>query len=294
MPLRVGERGGLRQQRLEAVEHLAGEGLEAAPIVVARVDGLHGVLQPLDAPETAGADQRPRIEPETAKVRLRRLDGFDQSLHALFDRDNDLLAPSAVVAQGVLRKRLAEALQHAVVVDDQPVVLAWPDPVRPRDRLHQVVRLHRLVDVERGQALNVETGKPHGADDGDAEGMVRVLERRLHINALAVRAVEPALQEVSVRNDVETPLPEVADLVLRLADDQSHDGLFEPGGLGRQLPGFLIPHGPHFGIDGCERFGALGIRRRAHTRRLCRPPESDELQHPCARDLVDAHQHRLA
>ena len=73
-----------------------------------------------------------------------------------------------------------------------------------------------------------------------------------------------------------------------------YDGLFEPGGLGRQLPGFLFPHGPHFEIDGGERFGALGVRRRAHTRRLRRPQGPDELQHPCARDLVDAHQHRLA
>ena len=75
-----------------------------------------------------------------------------------------------------MRQRLAQALQHAVVVDDQAEILAWIDTVRPGDGLHQRVGLHRLVDVERREALHVEAGQPHGADDGDAERMLRVLE----------------------------------------------------------------------------------------------------------------------
>ena len=98
--------------------------------------------------------------------------------------------PVAIVAEGVLRQRLAQALEHAVVVDDHAEILAGIDAVGARDGLHQRVRLHRLVDVERRQALHVEAGQPHGADDGDAERMLRVLEGGLDVDALAVRRLE--------------------------------------------------------------------------------------------------------
>ena len=161
-------------------------------------------------------------------MRLRRLDGLDQRLHPLLDRRDDLLAAVAVVAQRVLRQRLAQALQHAVVVDDQAEILAGIDAVGPRDGLHQGVGLHRLVDVERRQALHVEAGQPHGADDGDAERMLRVLEGGLDVHALAVRRLEALLHQRAVRDDVEAPLLEVGDLVLRLADDDLDDGLVQP------------------------------------------------------------------
>ena len=147
-------------------------------------------------------------------MRLRLLDGVDQRLHALFDGCDDLLAVCTVVAQRVLRKRLAQAVQHAVVIDDQAEVLARPDPVRPRYRLHQRVRLHRLVDVERREAFDVEAGQPHGADDGDPEGMLGTLERGLDIDAFAVRGLEALLHSGAMRDDVEAPFREVLDLVL--------------------------------------------------------------------------------
>ena len=102
---------------------------------------------------------------------LRRLDGLEQRRNQFLDRRHDAAAVAAVVlvAQGILRQRLAQALEHAVVVHDDAAVLAGIDAVGAGDGLHQVVRLHRLVDVERRQALDVEAGQPHGADDGDAE-----------------------------------------------------------------------------------------------------------------------------
>jgi len=42
------------------------------------------------------------------------------------------------------------------------------------------VRLHRLVDVEGREALHVKAGEPHGADNGNAERVLRVLERILY------------------------------------------------------------------------------------------------------------------
>jgi hypothetical protein len=143
--------------------------------------------------------------------------------HPLFDRGHDAAPPLAVVAQGVLRKRLAQALEHAVVVDDDadspcPDIGGW------RERWPASgVGLHRLVDVERRQALHVEAGQPHGADDGDAEGMLRVLEGD-STAPLAVRRLEARFMTRPVRDDVDAPLLEVRDLVLSLADDDLDDG----------------------------------------------------------------------
>ena len=197
-----------------------------------------------------------RIEAEPPQVRLRRFDGLDQGLHALFYRFDNLPAFVAVVAQRILRQRLTQALQHAVVVDDQAEILAGIDPVGPRDRLHQRVRLHRLVDVEGRQAFHVEARHPHRADDGDTEGMLRVLEGGLHIDALAVCGLETPLHTVAMGDDVETPLLEVGDLVLCLADDDLDDRVVQPGRLGRQLVSIL------------HKLGTVGLVTRLSQPRL--------------------------
>ena len=109
-----------------------------------------------------------------------------------------------------------------------PQSLPGIDAVGAGDGLHQVVGLHRLVDVERRQALHVEAGQPHGADDGDAERMLRVLEGVVHVHPLAVGRLEAGLHHHAVRDDVEAPLLEVPHLVLRFADDDLDDGAFHP------------------------------------------------------------------
>ena len=112
-----------------------------------------------------------------------------------------------------------------------PSVFAGIDAVGAGDGLHEGVGLHGLVDVERLQALDIEAGEPHGADDGDAERMVRVLEGVLHVHPLAVRGLEPVLHHDAVGDDVKAPLLEVADFVLGLADDDLDDGALHPLGL---------------------------------------------------------------
>jgi hypothetical protein len=107
-------------------------------------------------------------------------------------------------------------------------VLARKHAVGARDRLHQVVGLHRLVDVERCQAFHVEAGQPHGAHDGDTEGMLGVFERVLHRHALAVGGLEAGLHHHPVGDDVEAPLGKIAYLVLRLADDDLDDRAVHP------------------------------------------------------------------
>ena len=205
-------------------------------------------------------------------MRFGRYNGFNQGLHALFDRlDNLPAVVIAVVTKRILRQRLPQAPQHAVVVDDQAKILAGIDPVRSCDRLHQRVRLHRLVDVEGGQAFHVEARHPHRADDGDAEGVLRVLEGGLHIDALALCDFETLLHAGAMGDDVETPLLEVGNLVLRLADDDLDDGLVQPGCLGRQLVGLLLKRSTSGLVPRLLSFSSFVIRRRADLRRLRSP-----------------------
>ena len=79
-------------------------------------------------------------------------------------------------ALGVGRQRLLQLVGEAEVVDDQPAGLVLEHAVHPRDRLHQPVPAHRLVDVHRVQARRVEAGQPHVAHDHDLERVVRVVE----------------------------------------------------------------------------------------------------------------------
>ena len=88
--------------------------------------------------------------------------------------------------------------------------------------------LHRLVDVERRQALHIESSEPHRADDGNTERVLRILERILDRHALAVQGLKACLHHSSVRDDFESPLLEVADLVLRFAYDDLDDRALHP------------------------------------------------------------------
>ena len=199
-----------------------------------------------------------------------------------------------VVPEGVLRQRLAQALQHAVVVHDDAAVLARINAVGAGDGLHQGVRLHRLVDVERRQALHVEAGQPHRADDRDAERMLRVLEGVLDRHPLAVRRLEAGLHHHAVRDDVEAPLLEVAHLVLRFADDDLDDRALHPLRLTAQrfdVPGQALPH---VGVSGRGQLRFLDGNQRLDLGELGLPARLDALEHPRAGDLVDAHEHRLA
>ena len=93
-------------------------------------------------------------------------DGF-----GLVDRG---LAGAAALRVG--RERLLQLVGEAEVVDDQPAGLVLEHPVHARDRLHQPVPAHRLVDVHRVQARRVEAGQPHVAHDHDAGTGRRVAE----------------------------------------------------------------------------------------------------------------------
>ena len=76
--------------------------------------------------------------------------------------------PAAAVAGGVLLQRRLQLVGDADVVHHQAALLVLEHAVDARDGLHQVVALHRLVDVQRVHAGRVEAGQPHVAHDHQA------------------------------------------------------------------------------------------------------------------------------
>ncbi len=182
-----------------------------------------------------------------------------------------VVAPAA--RHAVDGQRLLQVAEHPGVVHDQPAHLAGIDPVGPGDGLHQGVVAHRLVEIERRAARHVEAGHPHGADEDQAEGVVRVLELGLQVllhHALAVR-------------------PDVQPLVLPSRRSRSAPGRRPPPC--RSLP--------------CRRCGSaiavpVVVRRppvklAPAARAICSPQCALHLVvHADRGGLVDADHHRLA
>ena len=77
---------------------------------------------------------------------------------------------------GVYGDGLLKLVGEADVVHHQAARLVAKDAVHARDRLHQPVAAHGLVDVHRVQAGRVEARQPHVAHDHELERVVRVLE----------------------------------------------------------------------------------------------------------------------
>ena len=86
----------------------------------------------------------------------------------LLQHDCDRLAliecrPSGAAALGVGRERPLQLVGEPEIVDDEAARLVPEHAVDARNRLHQPVAAHRLVDVHRVQARRVEAGEPHVA-----------------------------------------------------------------------------------------------------------------------------------
>src|SRR4030095_10875381 len=99
-----------------------------------------------------------RIKAQPLEMVLRCLDGLYQRLHECLDRSDEfaVVTTVTVVAKGILRQRFAQALEHAVVVHDHTAVLAGINAIGASNGLHESVRLHRLVNIEGGEALHVK------------------------------------------------------------------------------------------------------------------------------------------
>ena len=227
-------------------------------------------------------------------MRLRRLDSLDQRLDSLLYRRDDLLATFAVVTQSILRQRLAQALQHAVVVDDQPKVLSGIDPVCPCDRLHQVMGPHRLVDVEVDRH---STSKPvsHMAQTmATRKGWSGFLNAVRHRRAGHPPSRSPASSRarcgmMSKPHFLKSATSFCASLIMIstiVSSSQSGLSCELPSLLRKRVSDGLVSH-----RLGLPRFASAAPRTSAGFRP---PPWNDQLKHPGAGDLVDADQHRLA
>ena len=97
-------------------------------------------------------------------------------------------------------------------------MFAGEDPVRPRDRLHQRVIPHRLVEIDGRAARSVESGQPHRTDEDQPQVILRVLELLIQLLGVHPLPMGP---------DVEAEFLHLIDLVLTRRDDHRHVGLLE-------------------------------------------------------------------
>ena len=93
------------------------------------------------------------------------------------------------------------------------------------------MRFQRLVQIEAGQAFHVKAGEPHGADEHNAKRVGRILELLVQL---------PLFHFLAVRPDIQAPCLEGLNLVLFLADDNSHFCFLHPAELPFQFLGFLL------------------------------------------------------
>ena len=67
-------------------------------------------------------------------------------------------------------------MRQPEIVDYQAARLVPEDAIHPRDRLHQPVAAHRLVDIHGVQARRIESGQPHVAYEHDLKRISGVAE----------------------------------------------------------------------------------------------------------------------
>ena len=70
-----------------------------------------------------------------------------------------------LVVLGILLQRRLQVLSDTDVVHDQSCWLVAEHAVHTRNRLHQSVTLHRLVNVHRVHTRRVKAGQPHISHD---------------------------------------------------------------------------------------------------------------------------------
>ena len=172
---------------------------------------------------------------------------------------------------GVDGERLLEVAEDADVVDDEAVGFASKTRLARAMVCMSVWFLHRLVEVDGGEARDVEAGDPHGADEDEPEGIGGVLE--LGVQVLLDHAH-------AVRQDVEALLLKSATSFCACGDDDGHVGLR----MKASRSGSSASPASWVGRRGELRFSSASF---AVQRRL------DLVVHPDGGGLVDGDDHRL-
>ena len=179
----------------------------------------------------------------------------------------------AAFAGAVDGECLLQRSENVRVVDDHAAVLPWEYSICARNRLHQRVIPHRLVEVHRGATRCIEASEPHGADEYQAQRIVGVFELLVQSGLRLVHA--PAM-----RLDVETQTLHVLNLVLRRRYDDRHVG-------GRQHLQALL----EARALSCPE--VIPAERGMDECLLCLPVRLHLVVHPKRGGLVDRHHHRL-
>ncbi|MFQ3578027.1 MAG: hypothetical protein SNJ52_03330, partial [Verrucomicrobiia bacterium] len=220
--------------------------------------------------------------------------GLHQGFQWFFDGCDDFLFTAIfIVAEGILGERLTQALEHAVVIHDHPTRLAGMNPVCPRNRLHEVVSPHRLVDTERREAFHIETRQPHRTNNRGAKRMSGIFEGGFHIHRLSVPRLESLLHQCPMRTDVEAPCFKVFHLILTFGDNDLDQRLCHPvspriqlGSLLHRLVSFQAAQS--FGFFG-EGFGLLPDFLGSGF-----PAWLNQLGKAGASEFINAYEHGLA
>ena len=98
---------------------------------------------------------------------------------------------------GIGLERRLQFIGNADVVHHQTARLVLEHPIDPRNRLHQVVALHGLVDVHRVAARRIKACQPHIAHDHQLHRILGVLEA-LFQSLLYLLAIQVGLQQFLV------------------------------------------------------------------------------------------------
>src|SRR5690349_13443716 len=83
---------------------------------------------------------------------------------------------SLSLALRIRDERFPQLIGEPEIVDDEPTRLIAEDAIDARDRLHEPVPPHGLINVHRVHAWGVEAREPHIAHDDDLERVVRIFE----------------------------------------------------------------------------------------------------------------------
>jgi hypothetical protein len=146
------EDAGIWEQAAKTIEHILGQNLER--LLVLR-GCAHGVLRVQQFRPgflaLFGAHQSIQVIVNRSQMRLDFVDGSRVLGECLHFIEQGVSLRRTLIALAIRGKRLPQALEHAVVVDDEAVLLVRCHPVHARNRLHQGVALHRLVQVQRRQ-----------------------------------------------------------------------------------------------------------------------------------------------
>ena len=74
---------------------------------------------------------------------------------------------------------MLQIVRNADVVHHEAARFVLEDPIDPRNRLHQIVVFHGLINVHCCQAGYVKAGEPHIPYDHDSQWVVCFLESLL-------------------------------------------------------------------------------------------------------------------